>query len=1371
MTPSASRLRLAVLTAVAALMALCFSAAPAMGAYDHSTVQAQFPVENECLTVQDIAVLEPEGLIYVSCRLGQYPNEADQILRFHLDGTPAPFSATAPYISGNKLISDPGSEDGKFDSRPDIAVDSSSSGNHGKLFVTSAPNVDIFNPNGLHAGAIPQPIETTIPNRLNGVEVGPDGSIYVTSDLPQPGRVSKYNPALIEVRRAYPDSETFFTGYTRMAIDNNGSLWFNPGELRKYEADQFTEELKPKFGTPVPEHSYAVPSPYAENPLIGGGGIFGGNVFGIGVDLNTNDLFADRGGEIEVYSEGTASEHSFRDAPSFGQGILHNSQALAATKSRLVVASTEGANGPEVVVFGPGNILPDVKTAETNILEVGHTEATLHGTIERDGGPNVTGCRIEYVQTNNPRPPAYPNSAPCSPDPAASPPGSNFSADSTDVSATISGLTSGATYHYRFAAENENGTNLGIDRIVVPAFVLQLQTLPATDVTTHGATFNASLDPDGKATTYKFEYGLTSSYGLETSTEDAGSGSGTTTVGTAVSSLPSGRTFHYRVVASNADGTTVGPDQTVRIASAPDIASVRVSDMTGGSAVLHADINPVGYDTHYFFEYGISTGYGQVAPATPEDIGDGTSPVSISQAVKDLQPGFTYHIRVVAENEWGTTESADTTFDFSPPACPNDHVRQETGASYLPDCRAYELVSMSSSGSVLLYPGQHIAEENTEYSISPYHTGFEIPPNQGFATSPARFAFFGGLSSPPGLNAPIGRTDMYMATRTNTGWVDTVPGLQGQEAFETGRKECSGTMDLCTDHSETDEGDFNAEFAPYLFAADGTKKGRLPTNVGLIQGGKTFRGTQVLSRDFNHFVFSSNNYVEGFFGGATHPAIVFAPGGQADGLGSAYDNNIGTREVNVISKLANGEPIPLEAARTAEEKAIDFRGVSTDGSHILMETPANPASGELAYLFLRVNDAITYDITQGHPAIPIGMTQSGNKVFFTTAAQLVPQDTDSSVDLYQWSEDGSPTGKLTVLSQGNGQGNSDDCNDTWGPSGCGVEFLRPELPHPDRGKFVSARGMDDLFAEDSGDIYFYSPENLDGTNPGVKNERNLYLYRNGAVQLVSTMDPGTQVTRMQISPDGSHAAIRTSSKLTSYDTKGFQEIYTYNPENDLIRCASCDPSGAAPTADVEASQNGRFMADDGRTFFASKDSLDPRDKDGSITDVYEYVDGRPQLITTGQANQDFTGGSEVFSLLSVSVYTGLEAVSHNGIDVYFSTFETLVRRDHNGEYVKFYDARTGGGFPEAPEALPCEAADECHGADSSPPPPPAINSAGNLGGSGNIQPATQRHAKKSKPKGERRQHRARKRHRRHGRHGRHRRHDRVKGSNARRSNG
>jgi hypothetical protein len=144
------------------------------------------------------------------------------------------------------------------------------------------------------------------------------------------------------------------------------------------------------------------------------------------------------------------------------------------------------------------------------------------------------------------------------------------------------------------------------------------------------------------------------------------------------------------------------------------------------------------------------------------------------------------------------------------------------------------------------------------------------------------------------------------------------------------------------------------------------------------------------------------------------------------------------------------------------------------------------------------------------------------------------------------------------------------------------------------------------------------------------------------------------------------------------------------------------------------------MSDDGRTFFSTPDSLVPRDHNGDIIDTYEYVDGRPQLISSGLGSKDFTGGGEVLSVFFTPEHIGLEAVSHDGTDVYFSTFETLVENDHNGEFVKFYDARTNGGFPQDPALAPCAAADECHGADSSAPTPPVVGSAANLGSGGNV---------------------------------------------------
>jgi hypothetical protein len=294
--------------------------------------------------------------------------------------------------------------------------------------------------------------------------------------------------------------------------------------------------------------------------------------------------------------------------------------------------------------------------------------------------------------------------------------------------------------------------------------------------------------------------------------------------------------------------------------------------------------------------------------------------------------------------------------------------------------------------------------------------------------------------------------------------------------------------------------------------------------------------------------------------------------------------------------------------------------------------------------------------------------------------------------------------------------------------------VKPERRHPNNNDATSVpTAQDDQFAEDTGDIFFYSPELLDPNRPGIQNQKNLYDYHNGAPQLVATLEPGTEINRLQISPDGKHAAFLTKSNLTSYDSNGFKEMYTYDAETGDIQCASCNPTGAAPVGDARASQAGRFMADDGRTFFSTFDALVPRDQNGKITDVYEYVAGHPQLITSGLGSRDYTGGSTVISLFSSNEYTGLEAVSHDGTDVYFSTFETLVGRDHNGEFVKFYDARTGGGFDESPPLGPCAAADECHGVDSSPPKPATIASGATVPGGNVTNPPRQtKHKKKTK---------------------------------------
>jgi hypothetical protein len=394
----------------------------------------------------------------------------------------------------------------------------------------------------------------------------------------------------------------------------------------------------------------------------------------------------------------------------------------------------------------------------------------------------------------------------------------------------------------------------------------------------------------------------------------------------------------------------------------------------------------------------------------------------------------------------------------------------------------------------------------------------------------------------------------------------------------------------------------------------------------------------------------------------------------------------------------------------------------------------------------------------------------GAHVYFSSTESFDPADEDTSEDLYRWDE---ATDSISLLSLGGeGTGNSDDCSVSW-TDGCGVvplrscHSLRDVDPCEARtwGFPTERPDIDNGTASENGATLFYSPEQLDPVNPGVPNARNLYLWRNGQVHYVTTFAPGTTAQRYDITPDGEHVAFVTTAQLTGYDNmagpKAFcqlnnenekgsvdvpcREMYSFDIESGVLRCVSCDPDGTSPRGDAFASVGGPFMSDDGRVFFSTKDPLVPADTDGMYS-VYEYVDGRPQLISSGVSVQDFFPGllNILFGPLWDPAYTGLESVSADGRDVFFSSYDTLVPQDHNGQFLKVYDARTNGGIPYQVPLLPCTAADECHDPTNAAPRDPEVGSGAQLAG-GNLEAKKHRGVKKHRK-------RHRKRHRRHHRH-------------------
>jgi len=83
-------------------------------------------------------------------------------------------------------------------------------------------------------------------------------------------------------------------------------------------------------------------------------------------------------------------------------------------------------------------------------------------------------------------------------------------------------------------------------------------TTTATGVTTIQATLNGNVNPNSLPTTYYFEYGTTTSYGLITASLSAGSGSTSLPVATIVTGLAPNTTYYFQLVATNADGVING---------------------------------------------------------------------------------------------------------------------------------------------------------------------------------------------------------------------------------------------------------------------------------------------------------------------------------------------------------------------------------------------------------------------------------------------------------------------------------------------------------------------------------------------------------------------------------------------------------------------------------------------------------------------------------------------------------------------------------------------------------------------------------------------------------------------------------------------
>jgi len=144
------------------------------------------------------------------------------------------------------------------------------------------------------------------------------------------------------------------------------------------------------------------------------------------------------------------------------------------------------------------------------------------------------------------------------------------------VTVTLGGLLPGQTYDYRLVATNSVGTSYGEAATFATTAAPLAVTGTAASASATSETLSGSVDPGGLETSYYFEYGRTHALGRSTPVTQAGAGNGADPVSAIALKLRADTSYDFRIVATNALGTSVGVIENFESAASSCVAQATV---------------------------------------------------------------------------------------------------------------------------------------------------------------------------------------------------------------------------------------------------------------------------------------------------------------------------------------------------------------------------------------------------------------------------------------------------------------------------------------------------------------------------------------------------------------------------------------------------------------------------------------------------------------------------------------------------------------------------------------------------------------------------------------------------------------------------